>query len=73
MLNSETIESYRRMTPDQRLALTLRAMRASLPYLLHGDPAIVNRRFELLRRENDARNRHMLAALAAADQAQGSP
>jgi hypothetical protein len=67
MLNPETIESYRRMTPDQRLALTLRAMRGSLPYLLHGNPEIVNRRFELIRRENDERNRHMLAALAAAD------
>jgi hypothetical protein len=42
-------------------------MREALPYLLHGEPAIVDRRFELIRRENDERNRHMLTALAKAD------
>jgi len=67
MLSRETIEAYRRMSPSERLALTLRAMREALPYLLHGKPAIVDRRFELIRRENDERNRRMLAALAKAD------
>jgi hypothetical protein len=66
MLSHETIEAYRRMTPSERLALTLRAMRESLPYLVHGPDEIVERRFELLRQENDARNRNMLTRLAAA-------
>ena len=34
------------------------------PYLLHGSPEVVARRFELMRRENDCRNRNMLSALA---------
>jgi hypothetical protein len=67
MLSSETIESYRRMTPSKRFALTLRAMRDSTPYLLYGPPEIVDRRFELICRENDARNRAMLERLAAAE------
>jgi hypothetical protein len=67
MLSRETIEAYRRMSPSERLALTLRAMREALPYLLHGERTIVDRRFELIRRENDERNRRMLAALAEAD------
>jgi hypothetical protein len=57
MLSRDTIEAYRRMTPGQRLALTLRAMRESLPYPLRGPEVVVRRRFALIRRENDARNR----------------
>jgi hypothetical protein len=66
MLSSETIEMYRRMTPSQRLVLTLRAIRESTPYLLHGPKEVVDRRFVLIRRENDARNRAMLEALGRA-------
>lgn len=66
MLSRETLESYRRMTPGERLGLTLQAIREATPYLLYGPPEVVERRFELLRRENDARNRNMLTALAAA-------
>jgi hypothetical protein len=54
MLSRETIEAYRRMTPGQRLTLTLRAIRESWPYLLYGSKEVVDRRFELIRRENDA-------------------
>lgn len=68
MLSPETIERYRRMTPSQRLGLTLRAIRESTPYLLLGDPQVVRRRFELIRRENDQRNRAMLEALAKAQE-----
>jgi hypothetical protein len=66
MLSQETIEMYRRMTPGRRLELTFQAMREALPYLLAGPPEIVDRRFELIRRENDLRNRAMLERLAAA-------
>jgi hypothetical protein len=66
MLSRETIEMYRAMTPGQRLGLTLKAMRESLPYLLLGPEEVVRRRFERIRQENDARNKNMLTRLAEA-------
>jgi hypothetical protein len=65
MFSRETIESYRRMTPSQRLKLTVEATRAAMPYLVRGTPETVARRFTRLRQENDARNRRMLACLFA--------
>lgn len=67
MLRQETVDTYRRMTPGERLTLVLAAMRESQAYLLHGPEEVVQRRFELIRRENDARNRGMLTRLAAAE------
>jgi hypothetical protein len=67
MLSKETIEAYGRMTTAQRLALTLKAIREAQPYLFKGPKEVVKCRFELLRRENDARNRHMLEGLAEAE------
>ncbi len=64
MLSRETLEQYRRMTPGERLKLTLEMIRESTPWLLHGPPDVVDRRFELLRRQNDQRNRNMLTAIA---------
>ena len=64
MLSKETIERYRQMTPSQRLALALRAMRENWPYMFEGTPEQIDRRFELLRRENDLRNKNMLEAIA---------
>jgi hypothetical protein len=64
MLSKETVEQYRRMTPSQRLALTLRSMRENWPYMFKGTPEQIDRRFELLRRENDLRNQGMLEAIA---------
>jgi hypothetical protein len=34
MLSKETLESYRRMTPGERLALTFEMIRENTPYLL---------------------------------------
>ena len=51
MLSPETLEDYRRMTPSERLRLTLEMIRAETPYLLRGTPEQVDRRFELLRRK----------------------
>ena len=59
MLSPETLERYRKMTPGERLELTFQLMRENTPYLLHGSEELVDRRFELLQRENDARNRNM--------------
>jgi hypothetical protein len=64
MLSQETLEDYRRMTTAQRLALVLRMMRDASRYISEGPPELVARRFELLRRENDERNRNMLTAIA---------
>lgn len=64
MLSSESLAAYRRMSPGQRLELTLTMMRENTPFLLRGSPEVVARRFELIRRENDARNRNMLTAIA---------
>ena len=64
MLSRETLEAYRRMTPSERLSLTLQAMRESLPYLLSGDAKLVDRKFERIRQENDLGNRRMLEGLA---------
>jgi hypothetical protein len=64
MLSPETLEHYRRMTPSERLRLTLEMTRQETPYLLRGTPEQVDRRFELLRRENDERNRRMLEGIA---------
>ena len=67
MLSKETLDAYRKMTPGERLALSMQAMREAIPHLLAGPPEVVDRRFELIRRENDARNRAMLERLAAAE------
>ncbi len=62
---NETLEEYRRMTPGQRLSLTLRMMKENTPFLLQGRVSTSSlERFELLERENDARNRNMLTAIA---------
>lgn len=64
MLHRKTLEEYRRMTTSERLQLTLEMIRDSTPWLLSGTPEEVDRRFELLRRQNDERNRRMLEAIA---------
>jgi len=65
MLSQETLDAYRRMTPGERLAIAFGMMRENTPYLLAGRADVVDRRFELIRRENDLRNARILAALAA--------
>jgi hypothetical protein len=66
MLSSETLEIYRRMTPGERLELTFTLTEEAEPYLFAGTPKQVKRRFELLRRQNDERNRRILEGLARA-------
>lgn len=64
MLSPETLEEYRRVTIPQRLKLALRMMEEGIRRLNQGDPEVVKRRLELLRRENDDRNKNMLTAIA---------
>ena len=63
MLSREKLEEYRRMTPGERLALTLKMTEEAEPYLLAGTPEVVRRRFELLRRQNDERNNNIVETL----------
>ncbi len=64
MLSRDTLEAYRRMTASQRLEITLEMMRPNMERMFAGTPDMVDRRFELLRRQNDDRNRRMLIAIA---------
>jgi hypothetical protein len=64
VLHPETLESYRQMTTSERLQLTLEMIRKNTPYLLLGTPEQVDRKFELLNRQNDDRNRRILEGLA---------
>lgn len=64
MLSRETLERYRRMTTAERLKLAMKMTDEATPYLLRGTPEQVERRFELLRRQNNERNRRMLEGIA---------
>jgi hypothetical protein len=59
-----TLEQYRAMSPAERLRLTLRMIQEAAPMLLDGPPDVVDRRFELLRRQNEERNRRLLEGIA---------
>ena len=67
MLSKETLERYRRMTTGERLKLVLRSIDENEPYLLRGRSEVVNRRFELLQRENRLRNENILNGLARSE------
>jgi hypothetical protein len=64
MMSRETKERIRKMTNSERLAMTLKMIREATPALFQGPPEVVERRFELLRRQNDERNRRMLEGMA---------
>jgi len=64
MLHPDTLERYRQMTAGQRLQLTCEMIRDNVPYLFLGTPDQVQRKFDLLRRENDERNRRILEGIA---------
>jgi hypothetical protein len=64
MLSHETYEYYRRMSPSQRLQLTVQMMDGIERAILAGSAEQVARKFELLRLQNDQRNRAMLQAIA---------
>jgi hypothetical protein len=66
MLSRETLEQYRRMTPGERYKLTMQMIDENIPYPFRGTAEQVDRRFELLRRQNDERNLRVLTAIARA-------
>lgn len=67
MLSPQALEAYLRMTPSERLSLTLQSMSVSLPHLRVGPPEVVDRRFELIRRENEALEKAVLVRAAHLD------
>lgn len=69
MMSRETAERYRRMTNGERFQITLDLIEENWPYLFKGSPEVVARRLELLRRQNEERNRLYREAFARA----GSP
>lgn len=69
MLSKKALDNYRRMTPGQRLELALRMTEKQLRFLLDCPADVIDRRFEMLRRENDVRNPNMLEAIARVRQA----
>jgi hypothetical protein len=71
MLSPETLESYRRMTPSERLQLTFELCRPAWRALTEGDPMIVERRFERLRQENDLRNQRICEGFRRSEQMLG--
>jgi hypothetical protein len=64
MLSRETLEMYRRITNAERMALTMQMIEENTPALFVGPPEVVERRFELLRRQNDDRTRRMIEGMA---------
>lgn len=68
MLSPETLESYRRMSPSQRLRLTMDLSRSAWSALSEGIEQIVARRFLRLEQENDYRNRMICEALRRSEE-----
>jgi hypothetical protein len=64
MLHPETLEMYRRMTPSEKLKLTLEMIAENAPRMFRGTDEDIDRRFEILRLQNDDRNRRMLEAIS---------
>lgn len=64
MLSNEQLEQYRRMTPSERLSLSLKMLREQWPALMSGDKEQVDRKFDLINRQNDQRNEALLAGMA---------
>jgi hypothetical protein len=67
MLSAETLERYRRMTPSERLALTIFLCSSAWKSLEEGDARIVERRFVRLEAENQMRNERIVAGWKRAE------
>ena len=63
MLSPETLDSYRRMTPGERLRLTLQLTEEAQRGLGQGTSELVARRGTLLLKQNSERTERILAGL----------
>ena len=64
MTHDETLQRYKAMTNAERAAISCQLIRENWRALLIGPKDLVDRRFERINAENDARNRNMLEAMA---------
>lgn len=70
MLSKLQLQQYRNMTPGERISLSLEMTEEQWPKMMSGPPEVIDRRFELINRENDIRNRKLLAAFAKLERIQ---
>lgn len=71
MLHPETLEQYRRMTLAEKFALTLEMIRENTPRMFRGTPEQIDRRFEILRKQNDERSRRILEVISRSREQHG--
>ena len=56
------------MSAAEKLKLTFKMIDENVPYLFLGSKELISKRFELLRRENDERNKNTLECLQRAQE-----
>ena len=64
MLHPETLAAYRAMTPSEKMAITMQMMRENAVRFFSAPPELIDRRLDILRKQNDDRNQRMLEAIA---------
>ena len=64
MLHPETLEAYRRMTPSEKMAITVRMLQENAQRFFSAPDDVIEKRLEILRKQNDDRNERMLTAIA---------
>ena len=65
MISRESLEFYRKMSPSERLRLSIELSNESLKYLFMGPQDVVDRRFARIRQQKDLFAERVCAALAA--------
>ena len=64
MLHPETLAAYRRMTPSEKMSVAIQMMRENAHRFFSAPSDVIDRRLEILRKQNDDRNQRMLEAIA---------
>ncbi len=64
MLHPETLAAYRRMTPSEKMSVTMQMMRENAQRFFSAPSDVIEKRLEILRKQNDDRNQRMLEAIA---------
>ena len=64
MLHPETLQRYRQMSLDEKMTLTIQLMRENGRRFWSAPPEVIEKRLEIIRKQNDDRNRRLLEAFA---------
>jgi hypothetical protein len=64
MMSPETLARIRSMTLDEKMALTIQMMRENGRRFWSAPPEVIANRLEIIRKQNDDRNRRLLEAFA---------